>query len=175
MNKNKRVAALKNDDRLEVTFYKNRAVGPNHEAFSRHLGRIVRDFNICSVRVHSWKEIGEQEKSHMWAAIKEKFKNDNMEDHRKDALCHMRSLWNNWRSLLNRKYIKPYNSVQDILKKKPIEIQDQEDWEWLVKNHFQASSFKEKSERNSKNRKQPRMPHRTGSKPMREIAYQMVL
>ena len=70
MKKNKRVAALKNDDRLEVTFYKNWAVGPNHEAFSRHLGWIVRDFNICPVRVHSWKEIGEQEKSHMWAAIK---------------------------------------------------------------------------------------------------------
>ena len=70
MNKNKRVAALKNNDWLEVTFYKNRAVGPNHEAFSRHLGRIVRDFNICPIRVHSWKEIGEQEKSHMWATIK---------------------------------------------------------------------------------------------------------
>ena len=38
MNKNERVAALQNDDWLEVSFYQNQIARPNHEAFSRHLG-----------------------------------------------------------------------------------------------------------------------------------------
>lgn len=54
---------------MEVTFYNNRAVGTNHEVFSRHLGIIVRDTNIVPVRVHKWNDIGDREKDHMWSAV----------------------------------------------------------------------------------------------------------
>ena len=47
MNKCKDVASLNNREKLRVTFYNNRAVGKNHKAFSRHLGKIIRDRNIC--------------------------------------------------------------------------------------------------------------------------------
>ncbi|KAG6510569.1 hypothetical protein ZIOFF_028594 [Zingiber officinale] len=46
-----------------------RAVGLNHQAFTRHLGIIVRDGNICPIRVLAWNKIGEDAKNHMWAAV----------------------------------------------------------------------------------------------------------
>ncbi|XP_019235469.1 PREDICTED: uncharacterized protein LOC109215811 [Nicotiana attenuata] len=46
---------------------------------------------------------------------------------------------------------------------------DKSDWEWLVKEHFLTEKFKETSTRNSVNRSKLSMPHRTGSKPIREI------
>nr|CAD1837567.1 unnamed protein product [Ananas comosus var. bracteatus] len=68
-NKCKEVAKLKSGKKLNVKFYNKRVVGKNHRVFSRHLGRIIRDRNICPLRVHSWKEIGDEEKEHMWAAV----------------------------------------------------------------------------------------------------------
>lgn len=68
-NKCKEVAKLKSGKKLKVKFYNKRVVGKNHRVFSRHLGRIIRDRNICPLRVHSWKEIGDEEKDHMWAAV----------------------------------------------------------------------------------------------------------
>ncbi|KNA04274.1 hypothetical protein SOVF_201180, partial [Spinacia oleracea] len=44
-NKCKEIAKLKLDEKLEITFYNNRAVGMNHKVFARHLGIIVRDTN----------------------------------------------------------------------------------------------------------------------------------
>ncbi|XP_042441453.1 uncharacterized protein LOC122026804 [Zingiber officinale] len=41
----------------------------NKRAFTRHLGIIVRDGNICPVRVLAWNKIGEDAKNHMWAAV----------------------------------------------------------------------------------------------------------
>lgn len=71
-NKNKKVASLKLGEKLDVVFYNNRPVGKNHETWSRHLGKIVRDRNICPVRVQSWNEIENREKQHMWEAVKVK-------------------------------------------------------------------------------------------------------
>lgn len=45
-------------------------MGQNHQLWSRHLGRIVRDRTICPIQVKAWKEIGENEKNHMWEAVK---------------------------------------------------------------------------------------------------------
>ncbi|XP_049347500.1 uncharacterized protein LOC125812047 [Solanum verrucosum] len=50
---------------------------------------------------------------------------------------------------------------------------DKSDWEWLVKEHFLSQKFKDASTRNSVNRSKLRMPHRTGSRPIREIVYEM--
>ncbi|KAL8484490.1 hypothetical protein ACS0TY_026973 [Phlomoides rotata] len=69
-NKNKKVVSLRSGEKLEVIFFNNRPGNKNHEAWSRHLGKIVRDCNICPVRVQSWKDIGNAEKQHMWEAVK---------------------------------------------------------------------------------------------------------
>ncbi|KAH0765141.1 hypothetical protein KY285_001012 [Solanum tuberosum] len=50
---------------------------------------------------------------------------------------------------------------------------DKSDWEWLVKEHFLSKKFKETSMRNARNRSKLSMPHRTGSKPIREIIYEL--
>ena len=56
--------------KLKVTFYNNRTVGKNSNLFSRHLGKIVRDRNICPLGVSSWKHIKEEKLNHMWAVVK---------------------------------------------------------------------------------------------------------
>nr|CAD1843907.1 unnamed protein product [Ananas comosus var. bracteatus] len=68
-NKCKEVAKLKSEKKLKVKFYNKRVVEKNHRVFSRHLERIVRDHNIYPLCVHSWKEIGDKEKEHMWAVV----------------------------------------------------------------------------------------------------------
>jgi len=52
-NKCKKVAGLKAGETLRVTFYHNRVVGENHALFMRHLGVLVRDRNMCQLRIHS--------------------------------------------------------------------------------------------------------------------------
>ena len=52
-----------------MEFYNNRAVGKNHSTFSRHIGKIIRDRNICPLQVSSWGEISEEQKNHMWDAV----------------------------------------------------------------------------------------------------------
>ncbi|KAK9155361.1 hypothetical protein Sjap_002841 [Stephania japonica] len=69
-NKNKAVALLQGGKKLNITFYKKRAVSDNHKSWSRHLGKIVRDRRICPVRVQTWKDISQSDKNHMWDAIK---------------------------------------------------------------------------------------------------------
>ncbi|OIT07787.1 hypothetical protein A4A49_63143, partial [Nicotiana attenuata] len=63
--------------------------------------------------------------------------------------------------------------LRDVLKVVPEGV-DKSDWEWLVKEHFLSEKFKERSMRNSVNRSKLIMPHRTGSKPIREIIYELV-
>ncbi|XP_016445871.1 uncharacterized protein LOC107771060 isoform X1 [Nicotiana tabacum] len=53
----------------KVTFYNNLTVGTNSKLFSRHLGKIVRDRNMCPLGVSSWNDIKEEKLNHMWAAI----------------------------------------------------------------------------------------------------------
>lgn len=65
----KKVLRLRPGEKLKVTFYQNRAVGPNHTSFTRHLGLLVRDRNMCPLRVHSWMDIEEHKIEHMWAAV----------------------------------------------------------------------------------------------------------
>ncbi|XP_070052443.1 uncharacterized protein [Nicotiana tomentosiformis] len=62
--------------------------------------------------------------------------------------------------------------LRDVLKDVPEGV-DKSDWEWLVKEHFLSEKFKKKSTRNSMNRSKLIMPHRTGSKPIREIIYEL--
>ncbi|XP_057984574.1 uncharacterized protein LOC131169371 [Hevea brasiliensis] len=172
MNKGKKITALKDGEKLDVVFYNNRVVRENHAEWSRHLGKIVRDPNIYPIRVHSWKQIGEDAKDHMWDSVKEKFKNVDIELYREKTLEHMNHLWNNWRGDLKCHNIKPCGSFPEMLKNVP-QGMHQEDWEWLVKNHFCTKKFKETSVRNSENRKNLTMLHRTGSKPYRQIIYDL--
>nr|XP_009769101.1 PREDICTED: uncharacterized protein LOC104220010 isoform X1 [Nicotiana sylvestris]XP_009769102.1 PREDICTED: uncharacterized protein LOC104220010 isoform X1 [Nicotiana sylvestris] len=72
-NKCKEVASLEVGQKLKVTFYNNRIDGTNSKLFSRHLGRIVRDRNMCPLGVLSWSDIKEEKLNHMWAAIEDKF------------------------------------------------------------------------------------------------------
>lgn len=44
-------------------------VGEHHNDLSRHMGKIVRDRTICPVRVHSWDEIDNSAKEHMWQSV----------------------------------------------------------------------------------------------------------
>ncbi|XP_070043495.1 uncharacterized protein LOC142178569 isoform X2 [Nicotiana tabacum] len=64
-NKCKEVASLEVGQKLKVTFYNNRTVGTNSKLFSRHLGRIVRDRNMCPLGVSSWNDITEEKLNHM--------------------------------------------------------------------------------------------------------------
>ncbi|XP_044510473.1 uncharacterized protein LOC123228997 [Mangifera indica] len=83
----------------------------------------------------------------------------------------MNTLWVNWRSCLNAKYVKPCKTVAEALKNKP-EGMEKEDWEWLTK-HFFTKDFQKISSQASQNRAKSSMPHRTGSKPHRQIIYDM--
>ncbi|WMV40449.1 hypothetical protein MTR67_033834 [Solanum verrucosum] len=164
------VTGLKPGEKLRVTFYHNRVVGDHHALFSRHLGSLVRDRNMCPLRVHSWTDIEEAKLEHMWGAVTEKFDSDDMIGHRDHVLKHMRRLWNNWRGSLHMNMkSKP---LREVLKDVPEGV-DKSDWEWLVKDHFLSAKFKEKSTRNAMNRSKLSMPHRTGSKPIREIIYEL--
>lgn len=58
-----------------------------------------------------------------------------MELYRDYTLEHMNTLWVNWRSCLNAKYVKPCKTVAEALKNKP-EGMEKEDWEWLTKHFF---------------------------------------
>ncbi|KAH0754621.1 hypothetical protein KY290_024891 [Solanum tuberosum] len=86
------------------------------------------------------------------------------------VLKHMRRLWNNWRGSLHMNVkSKP---LQEVLKDVPEGV-DKSDWKLLVKEHFLSEKFKEKSTRNTMNRSKLSIPHRTGSKPIREIIYEL--
>jgi len=47
------VMALKDGEKLDVIFYNNGPVGKNHDDFSRHVGKLVRDLGMLPIRVHS--------------------------------------------------------------------------------------------------------------------------
>ncbi|KAH0728701.1 hypothetical protein KY284_004566 [Solanum tuberosum] len=55
--------------RLKVSFYNNQTVGTNSNLFSRHLGKFIRDCNMCPRGVSSWSDIKQRKLDHMWAAI----------------------------------------------------------------------------------------------------------
>ncbi|KAH0757299.1 hypothetical protein KY290_020792 [Solanum tuberosum] len=138
---------------------KVRGIGKNSNLFSRHLGKIVRDRNICPLRVSSWKHIKEEKLNHMWAVVRDKFDSDDMNSHRDHVLGWIKKLWNKWRGQLHEKYVKG-KPIQEALKNMPKGVENKQ-WEWLAR-----------SNRNAINRAKLKMLHRIGSKPIREIIYQ---
>jgi len=68
-NRCKNVLGLKVGEKLSVTFYHNRAVGKHSTTFVRHLGILVRDHNMCPLRVHSWADIEEYKLDHIWEVV----------------------------------------------------------------------------------------------------------
>ncbi|CAN4075599.1 unnamed protein product [Withania somnifera] len=82
----------------------------------------------------------------------------------------MKELWNKWRGQLHAKYVKG-KPIQGALKNTPKGV-DKKQWEWLVKEHFSTETFQARSNRNAANRAKLKMPHHSGSKPIREIIYQ---
>nr|XP_016454525.1 PREDICTED: uncharacterized protein LOC107778740 isoform X1 [Nicotiana tabacum] len=119
-NRNKDVAGLKPGETFRVHFYHNRVVGKHQASFSRHLGILVRDCNICPLQVHSWKDIRKDKLEHMWRAVTDKFDSDDMNHQRDHVLNHMRKLQNNWRGSLH-KYVK-FKSLHEALKDVPDEV-----------------------------------------------------
>lgn len=65
VNKCKKVANLREGQKLEVEFYNNGPGGDNHLDLTRHMGKLVHDRTICPVRVHSWNDIEESAKKYM--------------------------------------------------------------------------------------------------------------
>ncbi|GAB2281711.1 hypothetical protein Dimus_016281 [Dionaea muscipula] len=96
-NKCKKVAQLQSANKLKVEFYQKRAVGKNQNEFSRRLGFIARDGNICPVRIKSFKEISPMDQHHMWAVVQDSFKNDNFELHRKKKANKIAGIERNYR------------------------------------------------------------------------------
>ncbi|CAH9147441.1 unnamed protein product [Cuscuta epithymum] len=171
INKCKEVANLKKGEKLKVRFYNKRVAGENHKSFSRHLGKIIRNRQICPLTVTEWANIDEDKKDHMWAAVTEVFEGFDLLDRRDDVLSHMRELWNKWRGWMHFKYVKKRTPLE-ALKKVPPGV-TKEDWGWLIKNYYFTPEYKAKSERGSKNRSRLTMLHRMGSKPIRELIFQM--
>ncbi|CAN1755643.1 hypothetical protein LINPERHAP1_LOCUS5806 [Linum perenne] len=110
--------------------------------------------------------------------MQENFQSDDMESNRANTLKHMRSLWNKWRSTLNVKYV-GNRSEEDAVKNLP-PMWNKEDWEWCVKNVFMSEEYKKKSSTNKQNRRKhdddeiPTVRHHNGSKPTRQIIYDMI-
>lgn len=119
MNLVKEVARLKHGEKLGVEFYNNGVVGDNSKAFSRHLGKLVRDRTMCPIRVHSWDEIQPEYVETMWVAVMEKFKGGGIEDRKVQVMKHMRKLWRSWRGSMQHNNIRNANSLQAALKKRP--------------------------------------------------------
>ncbi|KAH0755135.1 hypothetical protein KY290_025405 [Solanum tuberosum] len=161
-NKCKEVASLDIGQKLKVTFYNNRTVGKNSNLFSRHLGKIVRDRNICPLGVSSWKHIKEEKLNHMWAVVKDKFDSDDMNSRRDHVLGWMKELWNKWRGQLHANYVKG-KPIQEALKNMPKGVEKKQ-WEWLVKEHFTSKDFQARSNRNAINRDKLKMLHHIGRK-----------
>ncbi|XP_020259509.1 uncharacterized protein LOC109835956 isoform X2 [Asparagus officinalis] len=98
----------------------------------------------------------QQNKDHMWASIKDKFDAEYIEQKRDSILRHLHDLWNKWCGDMHRKYVKE-NLLQVAFKNKPADV---DDWDWLVKEHYFLQNFR-------------KMLHHTGSKPFRQIAWDL--
>ncbi|XP_070048257.1 uncharacterized protein [Nicotiana tomentosiformis] len=91
----KKVGGLKVRETLHVTFYHNRVVGQHHASFTRHLGILVCDHNMCPLHVHSWADIEKYKLQYTWEAVTDKFDSDDINNQLDHVLKHMRKLWNN--------------------------------------------------------------------------------
>ncbi|XP_057248854.1 uncharacterized protein LOC125494642 [Beta vulgaris subsp. vulgaris] len=170
-NKCKKVANLRGSEKLGVEFYNNGPVGDNHRDMTRHMGKLVRDRTICPIRVHSWDEIDDNAKEHMWQSVLNKFVGNGFELDRKTTIDHMKRLWQNWRGMLKQFAINKKGGLENALKETPRDLTP-DDWKWLVKEHFSSDAFKKISSKNSCNRGNLTMPHRTGSMPFRQVIWE---
>ncbi|KAH0709090.1 hypothetical protein KY284_010517 [Solanum tuberosum] len=157
-------------DQVMQASQRTKTVGTNSNLFSRHLGKIIRDKNMCPLGVSSWSDIKQQRFDHMWAAVEDKFESVDFNDHRDHIFGLMNELWNKWRGYLHATYVKNKPIVQ-ALKNIPKAVEKKE-WEWLVKEHFCSECFQARSKRNAENRAKLNMFPHIGSKPIREIIYQ---
>ncbi|KAH0698633.1 hypothetical protein KY284_012848 [Solanum tuberosum] len=124
-NKCKEVVSLEAGKKLKVKFYNNRTVGTNSNLFSSHLGKIIRDNNMCPLRVSSWSDIKQQRLDYMWAAVEDKFESADFNDHRDHIFGWMSELWNKWRGYLHATYVKNKPIVQ-ALKNIPMGVEKKE-------------------------------------------------
>ncbi|XP_021836768.2 uncharacterized protein [Spinacia oleracea] len=171
VNKCKKVANLKDGEKLEVEFYMNGAVGDNHKDLTRHMGKLVRDRIICPVRVHTWDEIDNSVKEHMWQSVLNKFVGKGFDLDRKTTIDHLKRLWQNWRGILNQNSIIRKGGLENALNETPNDLTPA-DWKWLVEEHFSSEAFKKLSSRNSGNRGNLTMLHHTGSTPFRQVIWE---
>ncbi|XP_056688130.1 uncharacterized protein [Spinacia oleracea] len=171
VNKCKKVANLKDGEKLEVEFYMNGAVGDNHKDLTRHMGKLVRDRTICPVRVHTWDEIDNSAKEHMWQSVLNKFVGKGFDLDRKTTIDHLKRLWQNWRGILNQNSIIRKGGLENALNETPNDLTPA-DWKWLVEEHFSSEAFKKLSSRNSGNRGNLTMLHHTGSTPFRQVIWE---
>ncbi|CAN1132474.1 hypothetical protein LINPERHAP2_LOCUS7046, partial [Linum perenne] len=138
----KTVAELQPGEKLPVTFHWNRAAGSNHKAFSRYIGKIVRNNQVCPARIKEWSDLTDAHKDHMWAATKDKFDHPEMEFYKEEVFLHMRDLWIKWRSDLHIKYVRNSpKSLEEVLKVVPPNL-NKEDWEWCVTEVFLSDEYK---------------------------------
>ncbi|GAB2266324.1 hypothetical protein Dimus_001338 [Dionaea muscipula] len=127
------------------------------------------------VRIKSFKEINLMDQDHMWAMVQDSFKNDNFELHRKYVFQHMKKLWDNWRGELKQYIKKKCGNDKALALERGHKDFEQEDWAWLIENHFFTDKFLKKSEQNCRNRAklEDGLLHRTGSKLFKVISWEM--
>ncbi|KAJ8424084.1 hypothetical protein Cgig2_025237 [Carnegiea gigantea] len=89
----KRLANLKNGEKLELIYFHNGPVGENRNLIIRHMCMLVEDYAVCAVCVRSWNDIDKSAKEHMWAMAKDKFMGKDVELDREATLRHMKRLW----------------------------------------------------------------------------------
>lgn len=172
VNKCKKVANLKEGEKLAVDIYDNGPVGENHKDMTRHMGKLIRDRTICPVRVHSWGEIDNNVKEHMWQSVLNKFAGKGgIELDRRTTIDHLKRLWHNWRGILMQNSIIKKGGLEKALDDTPNDLTP-EDWEWLVKEHFSSEKFQKVSATNSSNRGNLTMLPRTGSMPFRQVIWE---
>ncbi|XP_073306719.1 uncharacterized protein [Primulina huaijiensis] len=104
--------------------------------------------------------------------LQECFFSPSIELYREHTLEHMGALWTAWRSSLNVDYVRPCKTKAEVLKNVPQGFNSKE-WDWLVTNKFLTDEFQKNSNQNSNNRVNGVIPHRTRSKPHRQLIYEM--
>ncbi|XP_056685213.1 uncharacterized protein [Spinacia oleracea] len=170
-NKCKKAAHLSAGKKLRVAFYEGRVAGDDGNEFTRYFGKIVHNPNLCPVRVHKWEDLDSDNVEHMWAVLQEKFESEDMEQERTSTINHMKEIWRKWQGKMFQDHVKN-KSMGQAITRVPRNM-DKYDWEWLVRVYYHSDNYKKIGGKNSENRGAVTMPQRTGSKPFRQIKYDM--
>ncbi|CAN1337936.1 hypothetical protein LINPERPRIM_LOCUS37822 [Linum perenne] len=167
--KNKCVALSKLNvgEKLAIQFRNGRAVGPNAKVFSRSLGIIVRSPRVVPVKLMRWSELSDVDIDFLWAVAQEHFQHSDMAAQKDSVLRHARILWNKSRSFLYRYFVAKCNTTREAIKNIP-PMMDKEDWKWLVEKVFLSDKFQKKSQIGKTIRKNKKLKHYNGSRPVGE-------